>query len=131
MSDQEEKYNIFNSYDKVANWYEANKLDNFSEKEPFLSYIVNLLDQNSHILDLGCGTGVPIAKYFYDLGYKITAIDGSFEMIKKIKHNLPHVYDLNINMLDIDKELNSKFDAIIMWDSLFHLSPNEQKMIFA
>ena len=29
MSNHEEKYNIFNSHDKVANWYEANKLDNF------------------------------------------------------------------------------------------------------
>ena len=60
---------------------------------------------------MGCVTDVPIAKYFYDLGYKITTIDDSFEMIKKIKHNLPHVNAFNINMLDIDKEISCRVFA--------------------
>ena len=45
--------------------------------EPFLSR----LEKGAHILDAGCGSGRD-TKHFLELGYKVTAFDGSGEMAK-------------------------------------------------
>ena len=45
--------------------------------EEFLKYI----PENGHILDAGCGSGRD-TKIFKDLGYEVTAIDGSLEMCR-------------------------------------------------
>lgn len=47
------------------------------------------LNQNSTVLDLGCGTGIPFGKYISDRGHKLTGIDFSKNMITKAKLNVP------------------------------------------
>ena len=42
----------------------------------YLNLILNTIKQGT-VLDLGCGTGEPLAKFFIEKGFKIIGVDGS------------------------------------------------------
>jgi len=68
------------------------------------------------LLDIGCGTGKHL-KFFKELGYSVSGIDLSQDMIDEAKKNLSQnkgLFCCNSN----DFNLNSKYDVII---SLFHV----------
>ena len=93
---------------------------NFEIPDIFLSY----LSENSHILDLGCGTGRD-SKYFINKGYQVTSIDGSYEMCNIARSLLKKEVE-QINFLDIDYK--EKFDGVFACASLLHLD-NEDLIV--
>lgn len=93
---------------------------NFEIPDIFLSY----LKSNSHILDLGCGTGRD-SKYFMDKGYQVTSIDGSYEMCNIARSILNRDVE-QINFLDINYK--EEFDGVFACASLLHLD-NEDLIV--
>jgi len=83
----------------------------------FLSH----LSKNAKILDAGCGVGRD-AKYFKDLGYDITAFDGSIEMTR-LSSNLLGQPTLHLKFQDI--AFVQEFDAIWACASLLHVPYDE------
>jgi 2-polyprenyl-3-methyl-5-hydroxy-6-metoxy-1,4-benzoquinol methylase len=87
------------------------------------------LSPGAAVLDVGCGTGEPIARYLYEGGFELTGIDSSQSMIRPCRRRLPdaewHVLDMRQMVLD------RRFDGIIAWDSFFHLSSQDQRPMFA
>jgi 2-polyprenyl-3-methyl-5-hydroxy-6-metoxy-1,4-benzoquinol methylase len=77
--------------------------------EPFL----NLLPENAHILDAGCGSGRD-SLYFLRNGYKVTAIDAS-EKLSELASKLLKQTVLNIGFQEM--EIENEFDGI--WASAF------------
>lgn len=71
--------NTINYYNQNAENFIANtqNADMHLTQERFL----RLLDENTSILDFGCGSGRD-AKYFLEKGYQVTAIDGSAELCR-------------------------------------------------
>jgi trans-aconitate methyltransferase len=49
----------------------------------------HLLQPVATILDIGCGSGIPIASYIVGRGHAVTGVDGSPEMIALSRSNLP------------------------------------------
>lgn len=96
---------------------EFSKNYNFDIPDIFLSY----LDNNSKILDLGCGVGRD-SKYFIEKGYNVTSIDGSKEMCK-IAHELSGLNVSQVNFLDINYV--NEFDGVFACASLLHLSNDD------
>lgn len=113
-------------YDDNIESYKEQWLNDFSKNynfeipDIFLSY----LSENSHILDLGCGTGRD-SKYFIDRGYQVTSIDGSYEMCNIARSLLKKEVE-QINFLDIDYK--EQFDGVFACASLLHLD-NEDLII--
>ncbi|WP_421359043.1 class I SAM-dependent methyltransferase [Agrobacterium rosae] len=89
---------------------------------------VDLLRQGATVLDIGCGSGEPIARYVVNRGHPVTGVDGSPEMIALFRANLPdeiaEVADMR--MLKLDR----RYGGLIAWNSLFHLTPDDQRMMF-
>lgn len=87
-----------------------------------------LLPRSARILDLGCGSGLPIARYFAGLGHEVTGIDSAPDMIARFRSNLPaqegHVADMRTLSLE------RRFDGIIAWNSFFHLNHRDQRAMF-
>lgn len=80
------------------------------------------------VLDLGCGTGVPIARYLTDRRASVTGVDGAEAMVALFAENLPGAQVLQADMRDL--ALDRDFDVILAWNSLFHLSPADQQAMF-
>lgn len=84
----------------------------------FECFIENLPGQ-TEILDLGCGTGVPVAKLLSDRGFRITGVDRSAKLLEKARENLPAVDFLQIEIEDY--EITGLYDGVVLWDVLFHI----------
>ena len=112
--------NTLEYYDNNIESYKEMWLNDFSSNYNFEipDIFLGYLNTNSHILDLGCGTGRD-SKYFLDKGYQVTSIDGSKEMCK-IARNLLNKEVNEINFLDLD--YNNEFDGVFACASLLHLS---------
>lgn len=88
------------------------------------------LPAGAKILDVGCGSGW-LSEYFARLGYEVTGIDISDDLIRmarerveSVPYNLDHETSLSCSFLTHDIEiapLDEKFDAVICYDSLHHL----------
>lgn len=108
-------------YESHAEEFASNTkdVDMGSIRSRLLSYI----PKGGRILDFGCGTGRD-AKAFLDLGYDVTAIDGS-EAMCQIAHTLT---GLPIRCLDFRKyvpALDEAYDGIWACASLLHLRRDE------
>jgi len=92
--------------------------------DPFLE----LLPAGARVLDIGCGSGVPIARHFIDRGCAVTGVDAAPEMLALFQQNLPgvpvHLADMRLLALD------RAFDGLIAWDSFFHLTAADQRLMF-
>lgn len=80
------------------------------------------------VLDLGCGSGTPIATYLTQQGCHLTGVDGAEPMLKLFAANLPHATTHLADMRAL--ELGQRFEALVAWDSFFHLSPADQEAMF-
>ena len=122
-----EKDQVYKSYNKIADWYTQHRSQELFE-QPYLDLIINNLNTEAEVLDLGCGTGEPIARYFSGKGFKVTGVDGSQKLIDIARSKLPDIKFLIADMRTIN--LNLKYDAIIAWNSYFHLPKNDQRRMF-
>ena len=79
------------------------------------------LPANGRILDLGCGTGTPYARFMVDNRFKVTGIDLSDEMVKTASRNVPEAHFLQMSMTEIP--FKDEFDGAISSFSMLLLSP--------
>ena len=79
----------------------------------FISYI----PKGGKVLDLGCGSGRD-SLFFKELGYDVTAVDGSSEMCIQAEKNIRQPV---INMTFDKLSFESEFDGIWACASLLHV----------
>jgi len=76
------------------------------------------------ILDLGCGSGEPIAGWLIEKGYQVIGVDVAPSLLATAKVRWPDGDWRHGDMRELD--LSERFHGIIAWDSFFHLTPDEQ-----
>jgi 2-polyprenyl-3-methyl-5-hydroxy-6-metoxy-1,4-benzoquinol methylase len=114
-------------YNKIAEDYYNNRdLNKFNrELEKFASF----LPGNAHILDVGCGAGIPTAKFLTNKGIKVTGIDLSETMLNLARKNVPDAKFLKMDMNELIFEKNT-FDGIVSVFTLFHVEKKNHFDIF-
>lgn len=100
------------------------------EKEWFDAFLDSMKEAGSTdemltLLDMGCGGGDPVAKYFINQGVRVTGVDSSPSFIRLCKSRFPDHEWLLGDMRNFSVE--KKFHGVIAWDSFFHLSPTDQR----
>lgn len=94
----------------------------------WLDRFAALLSPSASVLDIGCGSGEPIARYFLGLGLDVTGVDSSEPLIALCRRRFP---DRTWTVADMRSlELGHTFDGLIAWDSFFHLTPDDQRAMF-
>jgi SAM-dependent methyltransferase len=111
------------AYNKIAKTWHDYRFN--SKTNQIIIDFASYLKPNGNVLDVGCGTGYPIAHYLAKAGFLVTGIDISEEMIRlaqllKLSHATFSVQDI------LSFHSPMKFDAIIAFDSLFHLELDNQ-----
>ncbi len=81
------------------------------------------------VLDLGCGTGDPLARWLAGQGCRITGVDAAPALLERARAALPGQCWIEGDMRTFD--LGERFDGLLGWCSLFHLTPADQRPIFA
>lgn len=117
------------AYNAIApRWNEARHQLSADEAR-LLTMLTADLSAPATILDLGCGTGRPIATQFAAAGFRIIGVDQSEQMLNIARVHLPkHCWLLStIESFTIDEPIA----AAIAWDALFHIRREEHEAIFA
>lgn len=116
-----EKFSIYSSYDPFAWIYNQHWGDTFLPTIlPILeNMVLRELPSKARILDLCCGTG-QLAQQLKTLGYRVTGIDGSAEMLSYARKNAPDVKFLQADARTF--KLPQKYHAVVsVFDSLNHI----------
>lgn len=118
------KKKVYLVYNEIIDWFDSHRNKELKMEKTYLELLQKHIPLGAKVLDVGCGTGEPIAKFLINKGYKVTGIDASEKMIQLCKERFPNqkwiVSDMrSLNILD-------KFDAVIAWHSLFHLPHADQ-----
>lgn len=96
---------------------------------PWLDRFRALLPASAPVLDIGCGSGVPIARELVRRGFAVTGLDGSGTMLELFRRNLPDSPAILGDMRRL--ALGQRFAGLVAWDSFFHLPPGDQRPMFA
>lgn len=118
--------NVLNTYEQVATIFDRERDKSLFERR-WLDRTLNHAT-GRRVLDLGCGSGRPIAQYMTDRRATVTGIDGAPAMIELFQRNLPKAEAIVADMRTLD--LGRTFDIVLAWNSFFHLSPDDQTMMF-
>jgi SAM-dependent methyltransferase len=100
----------------------------FIEKA-WLDRFIALATPGGTVLDLGCGPGKPMATYLIANGLDICGVDSSPTMIAMARGNLPGRAFIVADMRRLS--LGRRFAGVLAWDSYFHLTPDDQRRMFA
>lgn len=84
--------------------------------------------KGSSLLDLGCGTGIPISKVLLDEGMFVYGIDASATLIEAFKENFPDS-SAACEAVEESTFFNRKFEGVISWGLLFLLSAEIQATV--
>ncbi len=118
---------IIGLYEENAQAWDRQRGRDLFEK-PWLDRFLALLPERGTILDIGCGMGEPIARYLIERGFSGTGVDSSPSLINLARRRFPDQQWLALDMRRLD--LGRRFDGILAWHSLFHLSPEDQQPMF-
>ena len=117
-------------YDLIAEqWHTNKRADGYIEH--VLRYVDRVLEglpAGAKVLDLGCGTGEPVAKYVVERGFRITGVDESAEMLKFARQIVPEAELIHADMASV--EFLDTFDAAVAWDSMFHVERRHHAAIY-
>lgn len=89
---------------------------------------VKTLPPNSKVLDLGCGTGLPITKVLVDAEMETYGIDASPSLVKSFRKNFPGI-PVVCEAVEDSLLFEKEFDAIIACGLLFLLPEEIQQKI--
>ena len=120
--------NIIQLYRKYAREWVALRGEDLYEKV-WLDRMLAVLPDQANVLDLGCGSGKPLATYLIEQGCTVTGVEISELMLQMARANFPEQTWLQADMRQLN--LEQKFDAILAWDSFFHLTQDDQRHMFA
>lgn len=80
-------------------------------------------------LDIGCGSGAPIATYLAQCGLQVTGLDGAPAQIAQFRATVPGAPAYLADMRAFD--LGRSFDILVSFNAFFHLSPTDQPRAIA
>ena len=118
---------IIGLYEENAAAWDAQRGRDLHERA-WLDRFLALLPDGGHILDVGCGSGVPVAQYFLDHGFRVTGVDSSEALIEMCRARFPEQDWIVADMRALD--LGRRLDGIIAWHSLLHLDEDDQRRMF-
>ncbi len=129
-------YNLANKPDKhLGDGMDSETHRHFTDFANMASVLA--LPAGARIIDVGCGSGW-LSEYFARLGYDVTGIDISDELIEmardrvaRVPYKVDHETFVRCRFLTRDIEsapLAEKFDAVVCYDSLHHFE--DERTVF-
>ncbi|MCH9688445.1 MAG: class I SAM-dependent methyltransferase [Deltaproteobacteria bacterium] len=83
----------------------------------------------SKVLDVGCGPGVPIMRFLVEQGLAVTGIDVSAQQLRIAAEQVPEA-DLCVGDICEADIADDTYDAIVAWDSVFHIPREKHGALF-
>lgn len=86
------------------------------------------LQPGATVLDVGCGTGVPISQTLIELGLHVHGVDASPTMIAGFRARFPGAPS-ECAPAETSALLAGSYDGVVAWGLLFLLAPDAQALV--
>ncbi|MFW1665138.1 class I SAM-dependent methyltransferase [Acinetobacter ursingii] len=129
MNNERLAQKIIQIYQKYGRDWTELRGDYLYEKAWLDRFLALLPSTDANVLDLGCGSGQPIAAYLIENGCQMTGVDRSEVMLEMARESFPEQTWIDADMRHF--HFDQQFDGILAWDSFFHLTPDDQRAMFA
>jgi SAM-dependent methyltransferase/ribosomal protein S18 acetylase RimI-like enzyme len=107
------------SYDGIATQWDEARTSFVGNERGYLELLLERVPTPASILDVGCGTGRPMAEFVLARGHRITGVDQSEELLTIARQRFPDATWLHARIEDFHPEAG--YDGVICWDALFHV----------
>ncbi|MEV5695034.1 class I SAM-dependent methyltransferase [Micromonospora globbae] len=119
MSNSDERDLVRRGYDALSYHYRADDADD-GQYAPWLADLHRRLPPAASVLDLGCGCGVPAARFLTNAGHHVTGVDISDVQIERARRLVPTATFLRADATQLELPPMS-FDAVVCLYALIHM----------
>ena len=119
---------IISHYERHAAAWDQDRQNGAWNDKVWHDLFVASLPKGGKVLDLGCGSGRPVAQHLVEQGLHVTGVDSSPTMMSLCRSRLPAHEWIVADMRTL--ALGRRFDGILAWDSFFHLGHDDQRGMF-
>lgn len=113
-------------YDRIASWWDEQEGQSTAGIH-FVRAAIRLSANKENALDVGCGSGGRIIAALSDAGFQVTGIDVSEAMVENARKRHPGSRFILGDICEWQPQ--EQYDAIIAWDSIFHVPYSEQRRV--
>ncbi|MFI0795517.1 class I SAM-dependent methyltransferase [Micromonospora rubida] len=124
MGGNDERDLVRRGYDALSYHYRADDADD-GQYASWLADLHQRLPTSAEVLDLGCGCGVPVARFLAHAGHRVTGIDISDVQIERARRLVPTAVFLRADATQLDLAPES-FDAVVCLYALIHMPLPDQ-----
>jgi ubiquinone/menaquinone biosynthesis C-methylase UbiE len=114
-------------YDRIARTYHEQR-GRYPDKR-LLAMISSRLKKGSSVLDLGCGAGVPVARYLVKKGFRVTGIDFSPSMVRFARRNVPKARFILMDITKMRFKPDS-FNGAVSFYAIIHIPREKHAKIY-
>lgn len=109
-------------YDRIAESWCRRRQKLPPKDKVLVDAFIRYLPVRSRLLDLGCGSGVPIGNMLCRSGFRVTGVDRSAKLLERAAAAMPGAGLVRADLLHLPlNAVKGGFDGAVMWDVLFHL----------
>ncbi|MGC4938419.1 class I SAM-dependent methyltransferase [Kribbella sp. DT2] len=99
-----------------------------SKYRTWIDQLLERFDDGSRVLDVGCGSGLPLARELAAAGHAVTGVDISEVQIRRARELVPQAEFVLADAASLDFAAGS-FDAVVSFYALIHLPQDEQRQL--
>ncbi|SCF20017.1 Methyltransferase domain-containing protein [Micromonospora saelicesensis] len=127
MSRSDERDVVRRGYDALSYHYRSDDADD-GQYAPWLAGLHQRLPASAAVLDLGCGCGVPVARFLANAGHRVTGVDISDVQIERARRLVPDGTFLRADATRLDLPPAS-FDAVVCLYAFIHMPLADQPQL--
>lgn len=116
-------------YRAIAQIYHSQRAAREEVNISWLDGLRDFLPSSGRVVDLGCGSGVPISRYFSDRGYQVTGYDISQEMLDIARVEVPNATFELVSIEEIELDASS-VDLIVSFFAIIHIDRRYHRELF-
>lgn len=129
-SRQDQIASVRAGYNVSSHAYRGDTAEDGTQRQyaEWLGLVRDRFPAGGDVLDLGCGNGIPAAKWLSDNGFRVTGVDLSDTMIERARELVPTATFLRGDVTDVGEVDfgESTFDAVVSFYALIHLPVTDQ-----
>ena len=113
-------------YDRIAPWWDHQGAQSTAGID-FVRTAIRLSAGKGSALDVGCGSGGRIIDALLGAGFRVTGLDVSGSMLAYARRRHPGSRFILGDICEWEPE--ERYEAIIAWDSIFHVPYDAQRRV--
>jgi len=127
--DPDPKEIVRRGYDAASVRYDA-EFGGATKYQAWLSELHSAIPAGGQVLDVGCGSGLPVALSLADAGFDVTGVDISDVQVSRARELVPRARFIRADVTTVEFTPKS-FDAVVSFYALIHIPVPEHPALLA